>query len=168
MAILPLPSNSVSLVTLQPQENSLSQIRQDFNKLANSLQSGNLTAAQSAYSNLEQLLQAQQNGSTSSNSSNSTDPIQNDFSALGQALSSGNLTQAQNAFAQLKSDIQAAQQNGLQSQTRQGLAAAVRGHHHGGHHHHGGGSNTTTASTDSPSSNSSSVGTTNKGVNLYA
>jgi outer membrane protein assembly factor BamD (BamD/ComL family) len=83
---------------------------EDYTLLASDLQSGNLSGAQSAFSNLRQLLPAEQDSSNSSASSGPSSTIQTDFAALGQALSSGNLTQAQSAFSQLQGDLQNASQ----------------------------------------------------------
>jgi len=162
MSISALSSNSVDDLSQQQRQNPFQQIRQDFNQLASALQSGDLSGAQSAYSNIQQLLQGQQSSSTSSSVSGSTpaSTIQNDFATLGQALQSGDLTQAQGAFSQLQNDIQTATQaSGSQAQN---LRTLVAGHHH--HHHHGGGSKTQ----NSTSTDSSSTDSTAPGINLYA
>lgn len=147
------------------------QARQDYTQLANALQSGNLTNAQSAYAALQQLVQAQtgangaSNTNSSTNSTNGNDAITNDFSALGQALAAGDLTQAQSVFSQLQSAVQAAQQLGT-SQTQNGTqVAAPHGHHH--HHHHGGGSSSQSASSTS-TTGTSSTSTTSSNISLYA
>src|SRR5208337_560624 len=111
MSISPLSTNLVSDLSQQHRQNPFQQIQQDFNQLASALQSGDLTDAQSAYSNIQQLLGGNQNSSNSNTGSNGSNPIQNDFAALGQALQSGDLTQAQSAFLQLQNDVQAAQQS---------------------------------------------------------
>ncbi len=120
-----------------------------FQQLATALQSGNLTAAQQAYSSLASSLQ-------NSSSAQSSNPLSADFTALGQALQSGNLSAAQQAFSNLQQA--AVQQFG-----------GVEGHHH----HHGGGGGAevqsslstdaapdsifTTPSTSSASTNSTST-----------
>ncbi len=142
--------------TLSPAQ----QVQQDYAQLADALQTGNLTNAQSAFAALQQALQTQTGATTASTTTatgaNSSDPILNDFNTLGQALQSGNLSQAQSAFAQLQSDVQTAQQSAA-SQARglaQALKTAVQGHHH--HHgHHGGGGIAGASDTAS-------------GVNIYA
>jgi DNA-binding FadR family transcriptional regulator len=154
------------------------QVQQDYARLAGALQSGDLSGAQSAFSNLQQALQSQGAGATqtTATSNSTTDPIANDFNTLGQALSSGNLTQAQSAFSQLKTDIQTAQQAGSQTQNlTQALQAAVQGHHH---HHHGGGGTSTESSTSTTDGTDSSNGSsapsntnasnTTPSVNVYA
>jgi hypothetical protein len=117
---------------------SASSVGSDFSSLGQALQSGNLTSAQSAFTQLQQDIQtasasrrrhhhmhshgveggqasnAQSGGQTSTGSSTSsstgasTNSIGSDFSSLGQALQSGNLTGAQSAFTQLQQDIQTA------------------------------------------------------------
>ncbi len=106
MSISALSSNLIS--DLSQQQNPFKEIKQDFQQLASALQSGDLTDAQSAYSNIQQVLQANSGSSTSGGSST----LQNDFTALGQALQSGDLSTAQSAFAQLQSDVQASRQTG--------------------------------------------------------
>jgi len=154
------------------------QVQQDYAQLNSSLQSGDLSGAQSAFASLQQALQSQgaQGTATPANQSptnSGADTITNDFNALGSALSSGNLTQAQGAFSTLQNDIQTAQQaagSAGQSLT-QGLTQMVKGHHH--HHHHGGGGSSTESSTSTAdSTNSSSTGlvatNSSSGVSLYA
>jgi hypothetical protein len=110
MSISALSSNLITDLSQQQRQNPLQQMRQDFSQLASALQSGDLSTAQSAYSNLQQLLQAQQSGSASSTGSTPANTIQNDFAALGQALQSGDIGQAQTAFSQMQKDFQAARQ----------------------------------------------------------
>jgi hypothetical protein len=88
-------------------QNPIEEAIQDYTQLASDLQSGNLTGAQSAYSNLQQLIQANAGSSTSGTSSNTPSTIQTDFATLGQDLSAGNLTESQSAFSQLQTDLQA-------------------------------------------------------------
>jgi soluble cytochrome b562 len=120
MTISGISNSSSSLQTWQA---SIQQRQQDFSQLAQALQGGNLAAAQSAFSALQNTNgQAQSSNATNgSNSNSSGNTISNDFAALAQALQSGNISSAQSAFAQLQTAMNA-QQSG--------------GHHH--HHHHGG------------------------------
>jgi hypothetical protein len=99
MSISALSSNLVSDLSRHAQ-NPFQEIRQDFRQLASALQSGDLTDAQSAYSSIQQVLQANQGSSTAG----SPNTLQSDFAAVGQALQAGDLSTAQSAFAQLKSD----------------------------------------------------------------
>jgi len=164
MATSPISFGSTTVST----QNLAQQITQDFKQLAGSLQSGDLTGAQKAYSAIQQLLPKQgQNGPQSSSSSN---PIANDFKALGQALQSGNLSSAQGAFSQLQNDLKA----GAQS-TASGLTQGTRRHH--GHHHHSApvqdsdsssSSTSTASSTSSPSTTSSTTGSNGQVLNILA
>jgi hypothetical protein len=152
------------------------QVQQDYAQLTSSLQSGDLTGAQSAFASLQQALQSQGTIAEAtpiggppipSTPTNSSDPITTDFNALGSALSSGNLTQAQSAFSQLEKDIQTTQQaTGLQAQNPAGLGAITPGHHH--HHHHGGGSNNQISTSTTASTGSSTTGTPSSLISLYA
>lgn len=104
------------------------QGQQDFKSLADALQSGDLSGAQSAFAALLQLFpnssspanNQTQSAATSSaaSSSNGTNSITNDLGALGQAIQSGDLAGAQNDFSKLMQDIK----------------LIGGGHHH--HHHH--------------------------------
>jgi hypothetical protein len=102
------------------------QSQQDFKSLADSLQSGDLSGAQSAFAALLQLFPNSSSSVTSptqsataatTGSSSGTSSIKSDLSTLGQALQSNDLTDAQNDFSKLTQDIQ-----------------SIAGVHH--HHHH--------------------------------
>jgi hypothetical protein len=80
--------------------NSLQQILQT---LQNTLSSGDLNAAQSAFSTLQNLNQTLATASGSSLSSSS--PLSTDLTALGNALNSGDLSTAQSAFTTVRSDL---------------------------------------------------------------
>ena len=82
-------------------------MRQAFGQLTSALQSGNLSAAQSAYATLSQ------NGGGDPNN-----PFAQALSQVGDALQSGDIGKAQAALASLQQQMQ-----------------AMRGAHHG--HHHG-------------------------------
>ena len=126
-----------------PQSNPLQQLRSSFNQLTQSLGSGDLSAAQQAFSALQQNLPpGQQNGSG---------PFASALQQIGQSLQSGDLSGAQKALASL-------QQNG-------------KAHHHG-HHHHGGTSQTTAgtsnATTASVDSDGDKDGSSSHKVNVLA
>ena len=86
------------------------QRKADFTSLQNSLQGGDLTGAQQAFSAFQQDVQGSGNGSKLAN-----DPK---YQTLQTALQNGDLSGAQQAFSALQQDMQ-----------------AHKGHHHG----HGGG-----------------------------
>jgi soluble cytochrome b562 len=112
-------------------QNNFAQLRQAFQALASTLQSGDMTGAQNAFATLQQLLpnssagNQTQNGQQGSNQS----PFATDLNAVGQALQSGNVSDAQEAFAKLQQDMQ-----------------SIQGHHH----HHINGSAGTQGSGENP------------------
>jgi hypothetical protein len=162
MSISALSSNLVNDVSQSQRQNPFRQLRQDFNQRASALQSGNLSTAQTAYSNLQQLLHGRQTPSNSNTGANASNTIQNDFSTLGQVLQSGDITQAQSAFSQLQSDIQAARQAGSQEQNPPEQGVLVQGHHP----HHGRGSHSQSSTT--ASQDSSTTSDTGSSVSIYA
>lgn len=123
-------------------------IASDWSALGQALQSGSLSSAQSAFSQLEQDLQSSAqaqgaghhhhhhevdqaqgvysamqttNATNAAGTGSSTNSVASDISALKQALQSGDTTSAQNLLTQLQNDLQASGQ--------------AQGY---GHHHHGG------------------------------
>lgn len=105
----------------------MQQIQQDFKQLGQDLQAGNLTAAQSDFTTLQNALP--QISSAPSSTSQSNSPIVQAFAQLSQDLQSGNLTAAQQDYSTIQQDFQS-----RSSQT----------HHH--HRHHFGGSQNSQAS----------------------
>lgn len=121
------------------------QARQDFQALGSALQSGNLSAAQTAFSQLQQLQppggQAPSGSPPltavgASNPTNGAGSVASLFSTLGSDLQSGNLSAAQNDFSSIMSQIQA---------------------HHHGHGHHGG--ETSQAAGSASTGNNAGTGT---------
>ena len=111
------------------------QVAQEFQQLGQDLQAGNLSAAQSDFTTLQQLV-AQAGSAAASSASNSSsqsgNPIAQAFSQLASDLKSGNLTAAQQDFAQIQKDFQnLAAQN--QASGDNGVELP--------HHHHRGGLN---------------------------
>ena len=127
------------------------QRAQDFQSLRSALQTGDLTAAQQAFSSLQKDIQntSQVAGTANNPPEQPTSPSQigKDFQALQTALQSGDLSTARSAFETLKQDLQSAN-------------SAQRAHHH--HHGHKSG-NTPSTSSQNPSAaanataNSSSI-----------
>src|ERR1700733_2346065 len=107
-SISALSSNLITDLSRQQRQNPFQEIKQDFHQLASALKSGDLSGAQSAYSNIQQLIPGNPDASTSSTASNGSNTPQNDFATLGQALQSGDLSQAQSAFSQLRTDVRSA------------------------------------------------------------
>jgi hypothetical protein len=90
-----------------------SQIQQEFQQLGQQISSGNSSAAQSDYSNIQNVQSSAQKthfhhhyhvGSGDSGSGS----IEQLFQQLGQSLQSGNTTTAQQAFTTLQQDLQQA------------------------------------------------------------
>ena len=82
---------------------SSNPLQQALQTLQNSLVSGDLNGAQSAFQAVQTLYQ---NPVTASGSSQSTgSQLATDLAALGSALSSGDLTTAQSAFATVQTDL---------------------------------------------------------------
>ena len=85
---------------------SSNQLTQVMQTLQNSLASGDLNGAQSAFQSLQKL---SQNLATASGSSlTSSSQLSTDLTALGSALSAGDLSSAQSAFATIQSDLKSA------------------------------------------------------------
>lgn len=116
--------SSTSLFNSQTVENNFQKAQQEFQQLGPDLQSGNLAAAQSDFTTLQNLLPQSTSTTSASQSSN---PIAQAFAQLGKDLQSGNLSAAQQDYKTIQQDFQnqAAQQP---TQTNAG---------HGHHHHHG-------------------------------
>src|ERR1035437_7841459 len=113
------PSQSVGSSSAR---SSIHQARQDFDQIYQALQSGNLGAAQQAYSSFQQiqagLATSSMTPATSATATATTNPVVAEWSALGQTLQSGSLTSAQDAFSKLGQDAQAAWQTHLQQETQ--------------------------------------------------
>jgi hypothetical protein len=159
--------SSTSGLSQTDSQSSVNLLRQTFEQLASSLQSGNLTGAQKALSDLESLIQSNQSSSQtlivhSTSTRNST--IQNDVAALGQALNFGDLSAAQSDFSRLVKDLQPAGQDVAPGQSVG--SARHHGHHHGPEASDSDSSTTTTETTASTAVLSQNP--TGETVSLYA
>jgi hypothetical protein len=81
---------------------NVSASQQALQALGQSLASGNLAAAQTAFNTYNQL---NQGSKAASSSSSSESRFAKDMAALGTAIGSGNLSTAQSAFATLQGDL---------------------------------------------------------------
>lgn len=106
----------------QSTQNSFQKAQQEFQQLGQDLQSGNLSAAQSDFTTLQNL----QPKTNSTSPSQSDSPIAQAFNQLSQDLQSGNLSAAQQDFATIQQDFQ--------NQSGPGQSQNAHGHHH---HHEG-------------------------------
>ena len=113
-------------------------LRQAFGQLTNALQSGDLSAAQSAYASLSQAAGGDPNS-----------PFAQALSQIGDALQSSDIGKAQAALATLQQQMQA-------------MKVA---HHHHGHHHQASGSDPS-QSTSAPASTSSDPTASTSPANL--
>ncbi|HEY1464121.1 MAG TPA: hypothetical protein VGF44_11955 [Terriglobales bacterium] len=75
------------------------QFQQEFQQLGQDLQSGNVSAAQTDFTTLQQ--------NAPSSTSQSSNPISQAFGQLSQDLQSGNVSAAQQAYASIQQDMQA-------------------------------------------------------------
>jgi hypothetical protein len=96
---------------------SVKEGKQDFEQLLESIQKGDLAAAQQALSGLQQAqaaVQGNQPAAATGNAAATTasSPLAKDFAALGSALNSGSLSGAQDAFAKLQQDFETLRQKG--------------------------------------------------------
>ena len=132
MAIAPVSTTSASIPP------PIDPMRQAFGQLTGAIQSGDLSAAQSAFAALTQAQPNQGSG-----------PFSQALSQIGDALQSGDIGKAQQALATLQQQMQ-----------------AMKGaHHHHGHHHGGGGDKSQSASA-SPSSSSDPTTASTASTNL--
>ena len=101
---------------------SVREANKDFDQLFQSLQSGDLSAAQQAYTSFQQI-QARLIGPNTTqpgavSTATATNSVASDWSAVGQALKSGSLNSARDAFGKLQQDTQAAWQSQFQQQVQ--------------------------------------------------
>lgn len=103
---------TVNQVSSNSLRSTIRQGRQDFDQLFQSIQAGNLTAAQQAYADIQSLRSNSASSADSSattaadsvSASSATGGISADWTALGQALQSGSTDSTQTAFAKLQQD----------------------------------------------------------------
>jgi len=105
------PISAASLSEYVLSSGNTSELQQAAQGLQNSLASGDLNGAQSAFQNLQTVSQNLATASGSSSSQFSTD-----LQALGTALSSGDLSGAQSAFATVQSDLKGNSSPSLESE----------------------------------------------------
>jgi hypothetical protein len=96
-----MSTSAVSSSSLYQQLQSYFQTRNsDVQQLGQALQQGNLSAAQTAFNNIQSL---GQNGPFANGDAFRSSQREQDFDAIGQALQNGDLAGAQSAFASLQS-----------------------------------------------------------------
>jgi len=129
--------SAISSASSNPYYSDQNSARQAFGQLVSALQSGNLSAAQSAYSSFTQ---------SAGNQLDPNSPFAEAINQIGQDLQSGNLGAAQ--------------------QTLNSLQQSSGAHHaHGHHHHHGAAptqdSSTSTSTPDDPTTLSAALDLSN-------
>lgn len=82
--------------------NKLQQFQQEFDQLGQDLQSGNLSAARSEFSTLQQIVPRP----NSTAPAQAASPLDQEFQQLSQDLQSGNLSAAQQDFANIQQGFQ--------------------------------------------------------------
>ena|ERR1700690_3438626 len=135
MAIAPVSTTSSSIPP------PIDPMRQAFGQLTSAIQSGDLSAAQSAYTALTQAQPNQGSG-----------PFSQALSQIGDALQSGDIGKAQQALAALQ----------------QQMKAMKGAHHHHGHHHAGGDGDKSQSASPSTSSDPTTSTTSTNLVNVTA
>jgi outer membrane protein assembly factor BamD (BamD/ComL family) len=113
-SLSPQSSSSSSATSSSSSSTSSNPIAQEFQELSQALQSGNLTQAQTDYSQLQQDFQSQSSSGehhhhhheSGSSSSSGSSEISQLFSQLGQDLTSGSLTSAQQVYNTLEQTFQ--------------------------------------------------------------
>jgi hypothetical protein len=111
MTVIPVGSEQIAAAPSLRQP--AHKVHDDFDQLFQALQSGNLPAAQQAYSSLAQLIPATGTAASSAAAPaalTTSAAVASDWSALGQALNASNATSAQVTFGQLQQDASAAWQ----------------------------------------------------------
>lgn len=109
-------------------------ISQEFQELGQDLKSGNLAAAQQAYSTIQQDLQTQSSSTElsraghhrhiSGDKSTTSNAITQLMNELGTALQTGNLPNAQQAYAALQQDLAGFTQSGTSGSSNTATPAA--------------------------------------------
>jgi hypothetical protein len=134
------------------------QLVQNFNDIGTALQSGDLSAAQSALTTFQQSLQGEAQ-TTASQPFGKNSQANTDYQSLTSSLQSGDLASAQKTFTSLQKDLKP-------TQTTQ---AAHKGCHH--HHHSSSATSATpaaTAASSTTNSNSSSPVDSDGSLNVFA
>ncbi|MGD0414687.1 MAG: hypothetical protein ABSA80_04980 [Terriglobales bacterium] len=101
MAIGSIPAAGLSQYVLASSNST--ELQQALQTLQNSLSSGDLDGAQSAFQTVQRV--SQLSLTVSGNSQSSSSRLATDLAALGGALSSGDLSTAQSAFTTVQSDL---------------------------------------------------------------
>ena len=99
MSLAGILSSNLFQFNSQGVQDRMQQFRQDFQKLGQDVQTGNLTGAQADFAAL------QKDGPQSSSSTQDSNPITQAFQQLSTDLQSGNLTTAQQDYTNLQTGL---------------------------------------------------------------
>jgi hypothetical protein len=101
MSISAVPSSSPIDSSAQGVLSKRTQVANEFKQLGHDLQSGDVSASQSDYVTLQQLVP-----SLGSSAPQTFTPLAQAFGQIGQALQSGNIGSAQQAYSQIQQGVQ--------------------------------------------------------------
>jgi len=113
--------------TAASQFGSNSPVSKTLNTIGQALQSGNLTAAQQAFSSLPPGLTGSSAGSHHAHAGRMQNSFEQSLNQLGQALQSGNMSGAQQAFAALQQNWQQIMPNSVEGVTAAGQTSSASG-----------------------------------------
>jgi predicted nuclease of predicted toxin-antitoxin system len=130
MSVSGIGSSSLFSYLTENTQSKKQQLQQELQQLGQDLKSGNLSAAQTDFTTLQQSMPAASPATStcetaSFSTSQTSNPIAQAFTQLASDLQSGNLSAAQSDFSTLRQDLQSA-----------GSQSVNGGEHH--HHHHSG------------------------------
>jgi outer membrane protein assembly factor BamD (BamD/ComL family) len=150
MSVSGISSSSLSTYSTTSGQGNFQQVQKAFQQLGQDLQSGNLSAAQSDFSTLQNLVPKLSAATSSAATSTvqSNNPLLQNFDQLSKDLQSGNLSAAQQDYTNIQ---QAFQRFSPKSGGPEGR------HHHDGGGDLGNGLRTAGSTTDSSSSTGSTL-----------
>jgi len=96
------PVSAASLAQFVLSSSNSNKLQQTLQNLQNSLSSGDLNGAQSAFQNLQQINQGL---ATTAGSNSNESQLSSDLTSLGSALSAGDLSTAQSALTTVQADL---------------------------------------------------------------
>jgi len=137
MSVSGVSGYGLSSLDSTDQDSKFKKVKSDFDALATALKSGDLSAAKTAYTQVQQDLKNAPTSSQNSQGSSAQTSPADALKAIGDALNSGDIASAQKAFATLQSQ------------------GGQRTHHH---HHHAQAATTTTTDTSSTEGTQSTTG----------
>ncbi|MGO8919016.1 MAG: hypothetical protein ACLQJR_24205 [Stellaceae bacterium] len=120
MSITSVTSSQASFTP--PSSQQMTEFKNDFQQLAQAIQSGNLSSAQQAYATLSQFISQNPSPGGANGQSN---PLTQALSQIGSALQSGNLSGAQSALTSLQQSLQSHRPSGGDGRTGDAVTSAT-------------------------------------------